>query len=156
MAQGMVLDNMSMGRIMTMTGREDFFFDWDYSYGDHDMYEVDAGWGHYFNSHLSSFVGYRWTNEMEAEDRVFAGFTYVLPLFVDSFTSVDSEGDFRFGIGKEFQLTDRWSLSADVEYDTNTEWEWEVSSELRLTKEFSLAAMYHSEHDWGLGIKFRF
>lgn len=156
MAEGTVMDNMSMGRIKAMTGREDFFFDWDINYDDHYMYEFDAGWSHYFNPRFSTFAAYRWTNDMMAEDRVFAGFSYVLPLFVESSVSVDSEGDFKFEISKEFQLTERWSIYGDVEYDTNTQWEWVAGSEYRLTKMFSLALMYDSEHYWGFGMKFRF
>ena len=34
-----------------------------------------------------------------AEDRAFAGFNYVLPLFLENSVSVDSEGDFKFEIG---------------------------------------------------------
>ena len=156
MAEGTVMDKMSMGHIQLMLGREDFNFDWDLNYDEHYMYENDATWGHYFDQNFSTFLGYRWTNDMEAEDRAIAGFTYKLPLFIKSTVTVDSEGDFRFELGKEFQLTDRWCVMGDVEYDTNTELEWSASSEYRLTKQFSLAIMYHSEHEWGIGIKFRF
>lgn len=156
MAEGSVMDSMTMGRVKAMTGREDFYFDWDIGYKDHYMYEVDAAWSHYFNQNFTTFLGYRWTNDMEAEDRPFAGFSYRLPLFFQSTVSVDGEGDFRLGLGKEFQLTDRWSINSDVEFDTNTQWEWEIGSEYRLTKMFSIALMYHSEHDWGIGLKFRF
>ena len=45
---------------------------------------------------------------------------------------------------------------SDVEYDTNTEWEWAVGAEYRLSKKFSLNLMYHSDHDWGFGIGFKF
>lgn len=156
MAHGSVMNTMSMGRVKAMTGREDFYIDWDVGYGDHEMYEIDAAWSHYFDQRFSTFIGYRWTNDMMAKDRAIGGFTYVLPLFVESTVTLDSEGDLRLGIGKEFQLTSRWSLMAEVEYDTNTEWEWEVGSEYRLTKKFSLAVMYSSDHDWGVGIKFKF
>ena len=93
---------------------------------------------------------------MESKDRPFAGFTYRLPLLIESSVSLDGEGYFRLGLGKEFQVTDRWSISNDLEYDTNTEWEWVLSSEYRFTKMFSLAIMYSTDHDWGFGLKFRF
>lgn len=156
MMEGSVMDNMTMGRAKTMTGREDFYIDWDIGYKDHYMYEVDAAWSHYFNQNLSTFLGYRWTNDMESKDRPFAGFTYRLPLLIESSVSLDGEGYFRLGLGKEFQVTDRWSISNDLEYDTNTEWEWVLSSEYRFTKMFSLAIMYSTDHDWGFGLKFRF
>lgn len=156
MADATVMNSMSMGRAKAMTGREDFYVDWDIGYNGHYMYEIDAAWSHYFSPNISTFLGYRLTNDIEAKDRPFAGLTYRLPLLFESTLSVDGEGDFRVGLGKEFQLTDRWSINSDVEYDTNTDWEWLIGSEYRLSKILSLSLMYHSEHDWGLGVKFIF
>ena len=156
MAQGSVMNYMSMGRAKAMTGREDFNLDWEYHYNEHRVYEIDATWGHYFDPHFSTFLGYRWTNEMLEKDRAIAGFTYVLPFFLESKVTLDSEGEFRFELGKEFQLTDRWSVDTEAEYNTGEDVEWSVGSSYRLTKQFSLALMYHSEHEWNFGIKFKF
>ena len=156
MSEGMVMDNMSMGGLKFMQGREDLNFNWDIHYDEHYMYENDVTWGHYFNSNFSTFLGYRWTNYMKSDDRAILGLNYVLPLFLRSTTTVDSEGDLRFELGKELQLTDRLSLMVETEYDTNTYFEWSVESEYRISKPIGIAAMYDSDHYWGFGIKFRF
>jgi hypothetical protein len=85
----------------------------------------------------------------------FAGL--VVPQYlVDSFAQVDSEGDFRFGLGKSLRLTDRLSVFGEIEYDTSSEWEWSAGAEYLLTKQLSLISEYHSEHGIGRGVSFRF
>ncbi len=153
---GSIQNHMTMGRAMWMKGREDFVFAWDYGFHEHDEYEMDLFWSHYFNPDWSTQLGYRFTNDHAAEDRAFAGFTYRLPLLVRSSAQVDSEGDFRFGLEREVPLTDRISLYGDIEYDTNTEWEWAAGAEFLLSKQFSLIGGFHSDHGWGGGVAFRF
>ena len=154
--EAVLQNNMTMGNVMMMKGRENFGLMWDYGFHDHKEYEVDAYWSHYFNPRLSSVFGYRFTNEDEAEDRAFAGVSYVLPYFIESSLTLDSEGDARIGLGKEFQITPRFSAFGEIEYDTNTELEWEAGASYLLNKDFSLTGSYHNEHGWGAGVTFRF
>lgn len=156
MIDGMLLSNHTMGNARIMRGREDFGVMWDYGFHDHSEYEIDAFWMHYFNPNLSTVLGYRFTNQHEAEDRAFAQLNYRLPFLFESTLALDSEGDLRLGLGKEFQLTDRLSLYGDIEYDTNTRWEWTVGTSYLLNKQFSLTGAYHNEHGWGGGVTFRF
>ena len=156
MIDGMLLSNHTMGNARIMRGREDFGVMWDYGFHDHNEYEIDAFWMHYFNPNLSTVLGYRFTNQHEAEDRAFAQLNYRLPFLFESTLALDSEGDLRLGLGKEFQLTDRLSLYGDIEYDTNTRWEWTVGTSYLLNKQFSLTGAYHNEHGWGGGVTFRF
>jgi len=156
MIDGMLLSNHTMGNARIMRGREDFGVMWDYGFHDHREYEIDAFWMHYFNPNLSTVLGYRFTNQHEAEDRAFAQINYRLPFLFESTLALDSEGDVRVGLGKEFQLTDRLSLYGDIEYDTNTLWEWTAGASYLLNKQFSLTGAYHNEHGWGGGVSFRF
>ncbi|MGC6581262.1 MAG: multicopper oxidase domain-containing protein, partial [Akkermansiaceae bacterium] len=153
---GMILNSHTMGNARLMRGREDFGVMWDYGFHDHREYEIDAYWMHYFNPNLSTLLGYRFTNQEEAQDRAFAQISYRLPYLIESTFSVDSEGDLRIGLGKEFQLTDRFSVFGDIEYDTNTDFEWAAGASYLLNKEFSLTTSYHNEHGWGAGLSFRF
>jgi len=153
---GMLLNSHTMGDARFMRGREDFGLMWDYGFHDHKEYEIDAYWMHYFNPNFSTVLGYRFTNQDEAEDRAFAQLNYRLPYLIESTIAVDSEGDFRFGLGKEFQLTNRLSVFGDIEYDTNTELEWAAGASYLINKEFSLTTSYHNEHGWGAGLSFRF
>jgi hypothetical protein len=54
------------------------------------------------------------------------------------------------------QLTDRVSGFSEVEFDTNTKWDWRVGLEATLTKQFSLITEFHSDYGFGGGIGFRF
>lgn len=156
MVNGRVMNNMTMGNAMAMTGRENFGVMWDYGFKDHKEFEIDFYWSHYFNPNLSSFGGYRITNEPESENRFFGGVAYRLPYMVESSLALDSEGDLRIGIGKELQLTPRLSAYADIEYDTNTQWEWSAGASFLLNKQLSLTTGYNSDHGWGGGLGFRF
>lgn len=156
MVDGMFLHNMTMGDAMAMVGRENFGVMWDYGFQHHKEYEIDFYWSHYFDANLSSIAGYRLTNEHARQDRAFGGVHYRLPYLVESAVTFDSEGDLRVELGKEFQLTDRLSVSAHVEYDTRSEWEARFQASYYLNKQFSLTTEYSTDHDWGFGIGFRF
>lgn len=160
MASGSLQTHMSMGMASLMNARDDYYAMWDIGWHDFDLgdarYEIDLAWGRYFGPNFSTALGARLTNEHGATDRAFGGIEYRLPYLIDSFAQVDSEGDFRFGLGKSLRLTDRVSVFAEVEYDTNTEWEWSAGAEYLLNKQFSLVSEYHSEHGIGGGLSFRF
>lgn len=152
---GDILTNMTMGSAMMMRGREDFGFMWEYSF-DHKDYENDIFWGHYFNPNLNSMLGYRFTNGHHEKDRIFAQVNYRLPYLVESSLQLDSEGDVRLGLGKEFQLTPRVSAYGTLEYDTNTDFMWESGISYLLSKQWSLTGIYHTQHGFGVGCSFRF
>lgn len=148
--------HMTMGTAMLMRGREDFYVSWNYGFDDHNEYEIDLGWKHYFNPSVSSVAGYRFTNEDNSEDRFFAGVEYRLPYLVYSTLTVDSEGDARVNLEKDFQLTSRLSITPELQYDTASQWEWGISADYMLSRDFSLTTSYDSEHGFGGGIKWRF
>ncbi len=156
MGHATIQNNMTMGNIMLMKGRENYGVIWDFSLHHHQEHEIDAYWSHYFSRRWSSVLGYRFTNEMDSENRAFAGASYLLPYFIESSLTLDSEGDARIGLGKEFQLTPRLSTFVDVEYDTKTHLEWETGASYLLNKNFSLTGSFHNEHGWGAGFSIRF
>ena len=151
-----IQSHMTMGMAMVMRGREDFYASWNYGFHEHDEYEIDLGWKHYFNPNVSSLVGYRFTNEHGSEDRFFAGVEYRLPYLVYSTVTIDSEGDARIQLEKDFQITGRLSITPEVQYDTGSQWEWGISADYMINRNFSLTAGYDSEHGLGGGIKWRF
>lgn len=155
---GSVQNHMTMGRFMVMSGRNDYFLRWDAALRrPHlDDREIDVGWSRYLDANLATEVGFRFSEVHGTEDRAFAGIRYRLPYMVHSSLTVDSEGDFRASLEKEFQLTDRLSFAADVEYDTNTYTEWSVGVSWTLDKQFDLLTSYHSDHGYGVGMSFRF
>ena len=163
MLAGDVQSNMSMGMFKIMNERNDFALTWDIGYGgngDHmDMdyeYEADLYWGRYFNPNFATLLGYRFTNDEEAEDRFIGGVMYRLPYLFWTELTLDSEGDARLEIAKVVQLTQRLSLIGSAEYDTNTGFDWNSSLAYAVTRNFGLITGYDSSHGFGGGITFRF
>jgi len=160
MAAGSFQTHMSMGMASFMNARNDYFAMWDLGWHefdfDHIHYEIDLGWKRYFNPNFSTVLGARLTNGHDEVDRAFGGVEYRLPYLVNSFAQIDSEGDFRLGLGKSLRLTDRLSAFGEIHYDTGSEWEWSTGLEYLLTKQLSLISEFHSDHGFGGGVSFRF
>ena len=156
MLEGTMTHSMTMGNLTLMKGRENFGGTWDYGFHNHDEYEADFFGSHYFNSNLTTSLGYRITNEHNAENRGFAQVNYRMPYMVGTFLSVDTKGGARVGLGKDIPLTSRLSIFGDGEYDTNTEWECFAGATFLTCKQSSLIVGYHSEHGLSAGLTFRF
>lgn len=156
MGETAIQNNMIMGTAMIMYGREDFYASWDYGVDNHDHYEIDLGWKHYFNQNISSVLGYRLTQEHMYEERIFGGVEYRFPYLVYATLTLDSEGDARLAFEKDFQITGRLSITPMAEYSTDSEWEWNVSADYLLTRDISLTSGYDSMYGLGGGVKIRF
>jgi FtsP/CotA-like multicopper oxidase with cupredoxin domain len=164
---GTVSTHMAMGRFAIMDDREMFGVRWDLQlkrHDDHAMHghghgdlerEVDLFWSHLFDANLRSIAGYRFVDGDGTRDRVFAGVRYRLPYLVWSETTLDSEGDARLMLMKEFALADRWNLGLEAQYDTATDFEGMAQIEYVLSKQFSAALGWHSDHGVGIGLAFR-
>jgi hypothetical protein len=165
MASGNVQSHMSMGMLTLMNQRNDFMATWDvgvhhdHSGGgfDHEYdYEADIVWKRYMETNFRTLLGYRFTNDEDAEDRFIGGVEYRLPYMVWSGLTIDSEGDARITAMKDFQLTSRLSFLTNVEYDTGSQLKWRTGLNYTLTKNFSLITEYDSDHGIGGGIGFEF
>lgn len=160
MAAGSFQTHMGMGMASFMNARNDYYAMWDLGWKDaefdHVHYEIDLAWRRYLNPNLSTVLGARLTNHHAEVDRAFGGVQYRLPYLIDSYAQVDSEGDFRVGLGKSLQMTDRLSVFGLAEYDTGIRWEWSAGAEYLLNKRLSLITQYHSDHGFGGGFGFRF
>lgn len=173
--EGTLLQNMAEGHFHVMHDKETLGLHWDVAFDDNGEhkdtwwllpeeheegllgdYEVDVHWSHYFNPNLSSILGYRFTNEDGTGERGFAGFAYRLPYLVKSTAQVDSRGDLRLGLAKEFQITPRLTFDVDLQYDTALDFEGAAYLSWLLNKELSLTAGFHSDHGYGAGVRFRF
>jgi FtsP/CotA-like multicopper oxidase with cupredoxin domain len=170
MLEGTLMNNMSMGMLSAMNQRNNFTLSWDVGWahegkflphrhedGSYGVeYEVDFVWERYFNPNLSTFLGFRWTNEEDVNHRAIAGINYRLPYLIESTLGIDSDGAVRVSLGKMFEITSRFSTYAHVQYDTRQQWEWTVGAAYVLTKQISLQSEYHSSHGVGVGFGFRF
>lgn len=160
MAAGSLQTHMGMGMATLMNTRNDYYAMWDLGWKDagfdHVHYEIDLAWRRYINPNLSTVLGARLTNHHAEVDRAFGGIQYRLPYLIDTYLQVDSEGEFRVGLGKSLQITDRLSVFGWAEYDTGIRWEWSAGAEYLINKRLSLVTQYHSDHGFGGGIGFRF
>ena len=153
-----IQSHMSEGLLTLMNPKNDLLLAWEVGWQgvDNPEYEVDALYQRYFNMNFQAFVGGRFTNDPDAQNRAVAGINYRLPLMVWANVSLDSEGDARFTLAKRFQLTPRLGVWGRVEYDTNTRWEWTTGADFTLTRRTSIIAQYHSQFGLGAGLLFRF
>ena len=159
---GSYSEHMSMGMAKVMEGKNDYYVKWMrglHSGGGvgHDKdQEIDLGYSRYFDTNLSAFAAYRFSEVRKARDRAVLGVKYRLPYIVMTTWSADSEGDARLELDKDFQLTPRFGLQVGYEYDTNTYAEWNAMLEYTFNREFGIIASEHSDHGFGFGIAFRF
>lgn len=153
-----IQSHMSEGLLTWMNPKNDLLLGWEVGWQgvDNPEYEVDTLYQRYFNLNFQAFVGGRFTNDPDAQNRAVVGINYRLPLMVWANVSLDSEGDARFTLAKRFQLTPRLGVWGRVEYDTNTRWEWTTGADYTLTRRTSLTAQYHSQFGLGAGLLFRF
>ncbi|QIF01801.1 multicopper oxidase domain-containing protein [Roseimicrobium sp. ORNL1] len=153
-----IQSHMTEGLITWMNPKNDILLGWEVGWANVDdtEYEVEALYQRYFSADFQAFIGARLTNEDDAENRGVIGFNYRLPLLAWATISLDSEGDARFALAKEFQLTPRLAAFGQVEYDTNTEWKWSAGATYTLTRTASLITQYHSDYGLGAGLEVRF
>lgn len=157
-ADAILQSNLSEGLATVQAGRHNLNLTWDAGWErvERREYEIDATYSHYFNTRWTAFAGYRLTNNDGGEDSVIAGATYLLPYLVAFTTTVQSNGDVRFALGREVALTDRLSLIAQASYDTAQDFEYQVGLSYTLTKRLSLVSLYDSDYGLGAGVGLRF
>ncbi|HRE79566.1 MAG TPA: multicopper oxidase domain-containing protein [Opitutaceae bacterium] len=153
-----LLSQWTRGELVMANDRNDFILDWEAGWEKVPETEWRAGvrYSRYIDPNLSYFGGAEWGNEHEVKDRALIGVQYRLPFLVESRTWLDSQGDVRIALEKSFQLTNRWSLSVEVRYDTGSGWEWRSGLAYLLGKPVSLAVEYHDSYGWGAGLHWRF
>ena len=103
------------------------------------------------NEYLKFFKEHRLAAPQQ-DFRAVAGIRYLLPFFLMADFRADSRGHFRFEISGETWLFPRIWLN----YSWNTDQEYEINLEGRLTQYFSLSGGYHSDYGWGGGLKLLF
>jgi CopA family copper-resistance protein len=152
-----VMSHMTEGNITLSNTRNIFNAYWKAGWQNVEGtdYEVNLTYDYSFNSFSSIFAGVQLTDE-ELDDRGIFGARYKLPLLIQATAWVDTEGEFRFAAAKELPLTSSLSAFGEVEYDTQTEWEWQAGAAYMISKNLSLTGSYHSEFGIGGGLSFSF
>ena len=121
--------------------------------GDKTEQDVELAYDRYFNRFLNVFGGINLTNDYE---RGILGIRYLLPFNIDSTFRFDSEGEFRVELSQGLQLTSRFEVFGDVEYDTESKEEWLLGGKYIFSKNMALTGQYHSDFGAGAGLEFRY
>jgi FtsP/CotA-like multicopper oxidase with cupredoxin domain len=160
-AQVDAMSNMTQGFAILSNTRNIITFTWDdvgWQKVEGVEWETIFTWDRYINRFFTIFAGADLIWEDDNLDRsvgVF-GFRYLFPLNIESRVWVDTQGDARFDLGKNIQLTTRFALFGEAEYDTHRLWELRGGATYLLSKNFSLITQWHSDFGWGGGLRMRF
>lgn len=157
-AEGAALSHMTEGNLTLSNTRNILNAGWEIGWGnvEETEYEIDLTWGYSLNRFSGVFAGAQLTNNEIQGDRGIFGVSHVLPLLVDAYAWVDTEGDFRVGAVKSIPITPRLGVFGEVQYDTATDWEWATGAEYIISNRLSVIGQYHSEYGAGAGIGIRF
>jgi hypothetical protein len=155
--EGVLLSQLTEGTASLQNNRNGLTAHWQSRIGngsDTD-YELGIDYDRFITSNLSIFASYEWSNGINT-DRGMFGARYLLPFLIQSQVSLDTDGDFRFTVGKVFPITARFSVFGRAQYDTKARWETTAGAEYFLHKNLSIVGQWHSEYGLGGGVGFRF
>ncbi|MDP3296359.1 MAG: multicopper oxidase domain-containing protein [Thermodesulfovibrionia bacterium] len=154
-ADASLLTHMTDGLAVLSSTRHTLGMRWEIGWGKvkETEYDIELTYDYHFVRFLSAFGGANLTNDSNAG--IF-GVRYLLPLNLESLVWVDTDGDFRFSVGKKLWITNRLSFFGEAEYDTNTKWEGVVGAAWIVNKWLSLVGQWHSDFGTGAGIRIRF
>jgi hypothetical protein len=154
------LSNMTEGFLTVANTRIALKASWEVGWQKVDDTEwegiVTVGW--HANRFSSVFAGVDVTGEdsEKGEAHGIIGLSYLLPLNLATSVWVDTDGEARFMLKKELELTPRLGLHGEVEYDTHEAWEGAVSLDYMLNRHLSLKGKWHSDFGFGGGVEIRF
>ena len=158
--QADLISNMSEGFLSLANSRNILTAEWEAGWQDVDGTEWEGifTYDRYLNRFFTIFAGVDLQKEEEEseETRGVLGFSYLLPLNIESRVWLDSDGGSRFSMEKDFHLTPRISFSAEVQYDTHDLWEGGTTLAYMLTNHFSISGRWHSEYGFGAGLQLQF
>ena len=152
-----VLSQMSQGAAEVSNTHNIIGLGWEVGYDDAE-YDVTASYSYYINRYLSPFVGVNAFSEVDTgkDVRGVFGFSWLLPLNVQTSVWVGTDKSFRWSAGKDLAITRRLAGFADVQFDTVTGWSWTSGAEFIVTRHLSLVGQYSSEYGAGGGLRLRF
>ncbi|NOY23755.1 MAG: multicopper oxidase domain-containing protein [Acidobacteria bacterium] len=152
--------NMADGLFILSNTRNIISLEWETGW--HNVkgteWEGVLAWDRYMNRFFSVFAGLDELggNRVREKTRGVLGFRYLLPFNLESRTWLDSEGGVRFNLGKTFQLTPRFLLMYEAQYDSHDKWEGRCRISYIVRKNLSAIAQWSSDYGIGTGVRVRF
>lgn len=143
--------NMMAGEIWNMNTRNAFMLHYDFNYD--NEYDVDVYYERRMSRYLGVFLGANLERDSEdVSNTVITGINYTLPLLIESGLRFDSDGQFRFQLQSDYQLTKRTSF----DWNWNTDDEYRFRLKYEFNKKLSGVINYDSDFDVGAGLEFHF
>ncbi len=158
--QADILNNMTNGFLTLSNTRNILTAEWEVGW--HNVDDTKAEflftWDRYINRFFSIFAGADVLTERNEAGitRGILGLRYLLPLNLKSRAWIDTDGGARFRLGRSFELTPRFALFGEVEYDTHDKWEGVAGLSYTINKIFSLIGQWHTDYGFGGGLQIRF
>ncbi|MCB0353825.1 MAG: multicopper oxidase domain-containing protein [Bdellovibrionales bacterium] len=154
------MSNMAQGHLTLSDARNLFTTEWQIGWSHVDSYEWEAVplYEYYVNRFWNLFLGANLEgsqNDVDTDQGV-AGFRYLLPLNVESRHWLNSDLGYQGAVSKTLELTPRFHLYGEAEYDSAENWELRAGGHYQLSRDFALQAQWHSDYEWGGGIEFQF
>ena len=151
------LNNMTNGSLVVSNTRNILRADWEWDWINQHEYDISLTYNRYFNRLIQAFAGINVTNEVKPTlfEGIF-GIRYLLPFNLDSNAWISTNGRFRISAGRSIDITDRFFIFGEAQYDTVLQEEWIVGGGFTLNKYFSLVIQQHSEYGTGAGMLIRF
>jgi hypothetical protein len=158
--QADILSSMTRGLLTLSNTRNILTAEWEAGWHNVDdtSVEIVFTWDRYINRFFSVFAGADVLSERNESGitRGILGLRYLLPLNLESRAWFDTDGGARFNLGRSFELTPRFGLFGEVEYDTHDRWEGVAGLSYTINKIFSLVGQWHSDYGFGGGLQIRF
>ncbi len=159
--------NEERGEVMAMDSKQRLSLMWESSWQAREDLMAEFTWARYLGANDAFLAGFRHERmmmEMESmemdeersQTRAFLGLEHRFPYLIRCRLTLDNEAAARLELSKSFQLTQRLSLEAKGEYDTEMDFSHEEALVWRLSKPLSLRLGYHSERHFGIGLTYTF
>ena len=164
-AQADLLSNMTQGTVMLEDQKNTFSLSWEAGWDgvkDADFkWEGELVYDRYINRFTSVFAGVYaegvdFDRSGDRVERAIAGVRYLLPLNISTSAWIDSDGEARFGLGRELMLTPRLGIFGDTEYDTREKWSYQGGMSYLINENLSATTLWDSNYGLGAGVTFKF
>jgi len=121
------VNNMTNGSLRVGNTRNIFRADWEWDWINKHEYDLSVTYNRYFNRLFQALIGVNSTNEVDPTlvEGIF-GFRYQLPFNLESTTWISTNGRFRISGGRTIDITDRFFIYGEAQYDTEIQGEWIV------------------------------
>lgn len=155
-----ILSNMTEGYLTLASTRNILTAEWEAGWQEVDDAEWEGTftWGRYLNRFFRVLAGanLEGIEGGSEEARGVLGLQYLLPFMLESRLWIDTDGGARASVEKTLELTPRFHLAGEAQYDTHHYWEGSVALSWLVGKNFSVQGRWHSEYGFGGGLQIRF